>query len=140
MAKTRNLKHFEGDFMRDQKAMKKAIDYEIPRKIGNVYERGFKESFDLQRFNDYGTEQWKKRKKNPNIRKTLVGKAGGELKNGFHVIVSPAKAIIRNTRDYASYHIKGSGSLPIRQFMGNSKKLIDQANRKIEQILTDAIK
>ncbi|MCF8218714.1 MAG: phage virion morphogenesis protein [Bacteroidales bacterium] len=55
----KDFKHFSDDMDEMRDKFLKAQNDRIPRAIGENLVEGFRESFDLQRFNDYGTQRWR---------------------------------------------------------------------------------
>lgn len=156
---SRDFAHFGKDFKDKEKELGREIDRTIPRKVGEVHIRGFKESFDKGRFNDYGSQKWKDpkrtnppfntaRQKRAASRDTLVGKGGGHLKDSFEVDVRKSEVHIRNTREYAKIHNEGGSintykasiKIPKRQFMGHSKKLDEESGEKMDFIIEKILK
>jgi phage gpG-like protein len=58
-----NLINLPADFNLKADQIAKVIDSKIPQLVGEMLVDGFRESFDLQRFNDAGAEPWKEVKR-----------------------------------------------------------------------------
>jgi phage gpG-like protein len=58
-----NFRDLPGDFKRKANQMGNAFNSRLPRLIGEHLVDGFKKSFDLQKFNDNGSQSWKEVKR-----------------------------------------------------------------------------
>ena len=54
----RSFKHLGKDFNKKSKKTRKSIKDEIPLSVGRLLVRGFRRSFDMQKFNDYSAPKW----------------------------------------------------------------------------------
>ncbi len=117
------------------------------RRSGTLFKRGkrslmrslarntltlFQSNFTAQAFRDIPRKKWKRLKKprkDGSTRPILVD-TGNLLASGKTVVNSPYRAKIMFKAKYASYHNKGTGRLPKRQFSGDSK-IVDRSNEKI---------
>ena len=54
---------FPADFAKKAQRMAKAVDTHIPRALGEMLVDGFRDSFDMQRFNDAGSQPWEQVKR-----------------------------------------------------------------------------
>jgi phage gpG-like protein len=182
----KNFRNMGRDLKKKHDEMEKALRGEMPRRVGNVHVNGFKRSFDIGRFNDNGSKKWPepKRKqggafppptKSHKTRKTLIGKAGGTLKDLFNVRGSGQKLRIINNAEYAAIHNEGGKvtvtvtqdmrdyawamyyktghdswkglaltkkkrityTIPKRQFMGHSKKIDNESQIEIDDIIKE---
>ena len=125
----------------------KKLKAETPRLIAGEAVTHFKRSFRDQGFTDQTLEPWKARKtSNKADRRTKKRRAilidSGDLrrsirskKYSFRSIVVGAYGVF-----YSRFHNRGTGKLPQRQFMGNSKKLNLAVRRIIAKRFREALK
>lgn len=119
--------------------MKKVLGFPnnslIKDDVGKLAAEWFKESFPLSindnggRKTDKSASGWEPRKKNylyPALTKT------GKLKNSIH----SEKNVVKADAYYASYHNEGTGKLPQRQFIGDSRAMDDKMLKYITDKLT----
>lgn len=55
----RRMDRMGGDLRRSAEDIERGINQRIPRLVGEMLVDEFRESFDMQRFNDYASEKWK---------------------------------------------------------------------------------
>lgn len=96
----------------------------LPRKIGNLAERHYKEGFRLGgRRTNKSNAGWQRRKKKDKGRALLI--KTGQLRNDFGLIKVEKFRIVLGTTitPYASFHNEGTEHIPQREFVGESFKL-----------------
>ena len=64
---SRPLSQLDNDLRRRSQELRRAYNDRIPRLVAAEYRDGFRESFALQRFNDYGTAAW------PQVKRRTIG-------------------------------------------------------------------
>lgn len=111
---------------------KEKLATEIARKAENH----FKDNFRLKGFLYESLELWQPRKKPDPGRAMLV--KSGRLKRGITAIPGTnfTRITIANDVPYAGYHNRGTGKLPQRKFIGESRAL----NIKIKQSIKSTLR
>lgn len=115
----------------------------LPAQIGNIAKRHFVDSFRNQGFTDTTLDPWQVRKtkdksdrnrRNADKPRAILVKTG-HLRNSIRVRVATFNLIEIGAYGvpYASFHNKGEGKLPKRQFIGRSRSLDMKIQRKINQ-------
>lgn len=117
----RDFANFDDDFKRKSEEFDKRKDTML-KIVGETHKNMFRKSWRLNRFNDYGSQPWKKPNRRDNNtafpppeesvldNATLVGKAGGGgsgLQDSFEVDVRIDEVAIINTKPYAEIHNEG---------------------------------
>lgn len=105
---------------------------DLLKDIEKVSFRFYKHNFKQRQFWDKQKDKWSKRKKNynhPPLENT------GHLYNSFKSSISNNEITISNTADYAIFHNEGTGKIPQRQFLGESKELNNRIEKMIEKYL-----
>jgi phage gpG-like protein len=107
----------------------KKFEKTVPRLIGNIAKIQFVENFDHEGFTDeaVGSDPWKKRKRNDknSSRRNILVKTGA-LRRSIRVGSSPTfRRIVIGSYglNYAKIHNEGSGKMPQRKFLGQSRLL-----------------
>lgn len=95
--------------------------------------------FNAQGWIDTTVDKWKARKGRAprNNRKILVDTGAG--RQSIHApMITNTKVIVRAEATYMKFHNEGTGKLPQRKFMGNSRRL-DQQNTGILRRFLDKL-
>ena len=91
------------------------------------------ESYSKQGTTKKTFQPWRKRKDKKNKKPILVDTR--TMKKSFHLSTNNNNFKIENTADYAIYHNEGSGNLPKREILYESKTL----NKEIEKELVKEV-
>ncbi len=104
----------------------------LMKELGDNSHKFFVKNFDAQGFVNVPKKRWRPLKhprRNGTTKPILVDT--GKLKNSGKVFVqSRNRASVMFTAKYASFHNKGGGKLPKRQFSGESR-VLNKQNEKI---------
>lgn len=140
-------KHLEGI----EAAIKRQLERDLPKKLGNLAVRMFKENFQKESF--FG-RAWQevKRRLNPKTRgaaahrKILTGPSGN-LGRSIQFTPHDGSVVIHSDLPYASAHNDGTSNagrshnvrIPQRQFIGPSPELTDAIEKKIKEEITKSL-
>lgn len=133
------------------------ITAQLASPIGNIAKQEFEENFDRQGFMDNRLERWKEvqrripgtqsyKRATPSGRSApiLRGRGSGVLAKSIRVVRATSRLIrlstIGKANNYAAYHNDGSGKIPKRQFMGNSKNLDRLIIKRIDREIMKALR
>jgi phage gpG-like protein len=105
----------------------KRLKKTLPRKIANIAKNHYLEGFRREgRQTDASASGWPARKKKDkqNTRRAILVKTAS-LKNDVDVRRTTFEEIVLGTKDvaYGEYHNEGTEKMPMREFLGDSKKL-----------------
>ena len=138
MANKRKNKLDFNDLLRAEKHLKN----NVPKLVGERARRFFELSFRREGFQDSSLVKWTKRKRETKrSRGKKVLSNTGMLKNSIRRTKTTPRQIRISSigLSYANWHNNGTGRLPKRQFMGNSKTLERGLQKKIEFEIKKAI-
>jgi phage gpG-like protein len=113
------------------------VKNDVPVIVARTAENHFKQSFQLQKFNDDGADPWKKRKSRSakNEGRAILVQSGRLMRSIRASKISWNRIDLGSPVKYGKYHNDGIYPQPPRKFMGESKSL----NRKLKQIVKDEI-
>jgi phage gpG-like protein len=138
MASKRKNKLDFNDLARAEKHLRN----NVPKLVGERARRFFELSFRREGFQDSSLVKWTKRKRETKrSRGKKVLSNTGMLKNSIRRTKTTPRQIRISSigLSYANWHNNGTGRLPKRQFMGNSKTLERGLQKKIEFEIKKAI-
>jgi phage gpG-like protein len=153
-----------------EKKLKKALETDIPRAIGRVGVNHFRDSFEMQRYNEAGSSPWtevKRRQKGSGwygfkygnkghfssaatTRKILFGSGSSKLRDSIFVKEANARGVEwASSSDHATIHNRGGfvkvfgknrAVMPKRQFMGIGTRLMGKIRFTIRTELKRALR
>ena len=139
-------KHLEGI----EAAVKKQLERDLPKKIGNLAVRMFKENFQKESFFGRAWQEVKRRiqgaKGAAGKRKILTGPTGN-LGRSIQFIPRDGSVTIESDLPYSEAHNEGTNNagrshnvrIPQRQFIGESPELTAAIEKKIEDEIYKAL-
>ena len=146
-----DIQDFSHHLQHLEDSLKRQLQHDLPRKLGNIAVRLFKENFQKESF--FG-RAWKevKRRLNPKTRgaaahrKILTGPTGN-LGRSIQYTPRDGSVVIHSDLPYASAHNDGTNNagrshnvrIPQRQFIGPSPELTDAIEKKINEEITKSL-
>lgn len=108
----------------------------LPKVLGNAAVKHFQDNFRAEGFVDQSVDKWVRRKRETKrSRGKKILQNTGRLRRSIKRLSTTFGRIVVGTRgvDYANIHNEGLGSMPKRQFVGNSKKLERKLKSRISK-------
>lgn len=133
-----------------QDNLKRQLEHDLPRKLGNIAVRLFKENFQKESFFGRAWKEVKRRlhgaKGAAGRRKILTGPTGN-LGRSIQFTPHDGYVVIHSDLPYSSAHNDGTSNagrshnvrIPQRQFIGEDPKLTDALEKKIKQEINKAL-
>lgn len=133
-----------------QDNLKRQLEHDLPRKLGSIAVRLFKENFQKESFFGRAWKEVKRRlqgvKGAAGRRKILTGPTGN-LGRSIQFTPHDGSVVIHSDLPYASAHNDGTSiagrshnvRIPQRQFIGEDPKLTDAIEKKIKQEINKAL-
>lgn len=133
-----------------QDNLKRQLEHDLPRKLGSIAVRLFKENFQKESFFGRAWKEVKRRlqgvKGAAGRRKILTGPTGN-LGRSIQFTPHDGYVVIHSDLPYASAHNDGTSiagrshnvRIPQRQFIGEDPKLTDALEKKIKQEINKAL-
>ena len=133
-----------------QDNLKRQLEHDLPRKLGSIAVRVFKENFQHESFFGRAWKEVKRRlhgaKGAAGRRKILTGPTGN-LGRSIQYTPHDGYVVIHSDLPYSSAHNDGTSNagrshnvrIPQRQFIGEDPKLTDALEKKIKQEINKAL-
>ena len=150
----KDLKFFKSDLNKIADELLSYLDNKAPHDAGTILERGFKRSFNLQRFNDYTGTGWQEVKRRQSgsgwyghgsktgaakTRAILIN--SGALRDSIRYEASRGMVKVMSSEIYAPVHNEGLNAkiygkktfkMPKRKFMGHSELILSEIRKKVD--------